>query len=98
MIALNVVIYLVTVAQGTGINNPGGGLFFDWVLFGPAIADGGWWRLLTSAFLHGSLIHIAMNMFVLYIVGSAVESTSARFATSGSTSSPASPAPRVRSS
>ena len=73
MIALNVVIYLVTVAQGAGINSPGGSLFFDWVLFGPAIADGGWWRLLTSAFLHGSLIHIAMNMFVLYVVGSAVE-------------------------
>jgi len=73
MIALNVVIYLVTVAQGAGINSPGGGLFFDWVLFGPAVADGGWWRLLTSAFLHGSIIHIAMNMFVLYIVGSAVE-------------------------
>src|SRR5262245_63418188 len=73
LIGLNVLIYLVTLAQGSCINNPGVDIFFDWALFGPAVADGGWWRLLTSAFLHGSLIHISLNMIVLYMVGSSVE-------------------------
>ena len=31
------------------------------------------WQLLTSAFLHGGLAHIALNMFALYSFGSMVE-------------------------
>ncbi len=31
------------------------------------------WQLLTYAFLHGSLTHLAFNMFALYMFGSAVE-------------------------
>jgi membrane associated rhomboid family serine protease len=31
------------------------------------------WQLLTYAFLHGSLMHLAFNMFALYMFGSAVE-------------------------
>ena len=37
-----------------------------WVGFQP-------WQLLTSAFLHGSLLHIALNMFALWMFGSEVE-------------------------
>jgi rhomboid family protein len=31
------------------------------------------WQLLTYAFLHGNLFHIAFNMFALYMFGSAIE-------------------------
>jgi len=31
------------------------------------------WQLLTYAFLHGSLLHLAFNMFALYMFGSAIE-------------------------
>jgi membrane associated rhomboid family serine protease len=31
------------------------------------------WQLLTSAFLHGGVAHIALNMFALYMFGSMVE-------------------------
>ncbi len=73
LVAINVVIYLITAAQGGGLNAPGGKLFNNWVLFGPAVANGDWWRLFTSAFLHASLIHIGFNMYFLWFVGSAVE-------------------------
>ena len=31
------------------------------------------WRLLTYSFVHGSIIHLLMNMYSLYILGSALE-------------------------
>jgi membrane associated rhomboid family serine protease len=73
LLAVNVFIYVITAAQGAGLNSPGGSLFNDWLLYGPAVANGDWWRLITSAFLHGSLLHIAFNMYFLWFVGSAVE-------------------------
>ena len=73
LIGLNVLIYVITCVQGSGINSPGGSLYAKWVLFGPAVANGDWWRLITSAFLHASILHIAFNMYFLWFVGSAVE-------------------------
>ena len=73
LLALNVAVYLVTASQGGGLNTPGGRIFEKWLLFGPAVANGEWWRLFTSAFLHANLIHIAFNMYFLWFVGSAVE-------------------------
>jgi rhomboid protease GluP len=34
---------------------------------------GQWWRLVTAGFLHGGLLHIAMNSWVLFDVGAQVE-------------------------
>jgi membrane associated rhomboid family serine protease len=73
LVALNVIVYLITVAQGSGINSPGGSLFYKWALFGPAVANGDWWRLITAAFLHAGIWHIAVNMYALWWLGSAVE-------------------------
>ena len=41
--------------------------------FGPYTAEGDWWRLLTSMFLHGGLIHLAFNMWALSSFGRVVE-------------------------
>jgi membrane associated rhomboid family serine protease len=38
------------------------------------VGDGEYWRLLTGIFLHASLIHIALNGYALWIIGSVVES------------------------
>ncbi len=73
LIAFNVVIYLVTVAQGIGVNQPGGRLFGEFALYGPLVADGDWWRLITAAFLHASLLHIGFNMLALWWVGGPLE-------------------------
>ncbi|MFN2468876.1 MAG: rhomboid family intramembrane serine protease [Gaiellaceae bacterium] len=81
LFGINVAVYLVTVYQGAGINDPGGRYFFDGALIGPLIATGDWWRLGTSAFLHASLLHIIFNMLALWWLGSIVETYlgSARF-------------------
>ena len=39
----------------------------------PVIMEGQWWRVVTAGFLHGGLMHIAMNMWVLMDLGAQVE-------------------------
>jgi membrane associated rhomboid family serine protease len=90
LIAVNVLVYLVTVAQGAGINDPGGSLFNDWALvirgqiLTPTgiefvgVAEGEWWRLVTAAFLHANLIHLGMNMLGLWWFGAPVEAALGR--------------------
>jgi membrane associated rhomboid family serine protease len=73
LIGINVAIYLLTASQGAGFNAPGGRLFDRFFLAGPLVADGGWWRLLTAMFLHASLLHIAFNMYALWVIGTPVE-------------------------
>ena len=74
LVAVNVLVYLVTVYQGAGISAPGGGLFSDGALVGALIyTDGEWYRLVTAMFLHASLLHLAFNMLALYWLGTVVE-------------------------
>ncbi|MGY1864566.1 MULTISPECIES: rhomboid family intramembrane serine protease [Nocardia] len=71
LIAINSVIYALTAAQAKSLmdNQRGSALFLDWVLWAPAVADGEWWRVLGSGFLHYGPIHLLLNMFALYVVG-----------------------------
>ena len=39
----------------------------------PGVADGAWWQLVTSGFTHVALLHIAFNMFALYVLGPQLE-------------------------
>lgn len=74
LIAINVAVYLLTVAQGGGgFSSPGGSLFNKTVLYGPFVAHGDWWRLVTAMFLHASLLHIGFNMYALWVIGRIVE-------------------------
>lgn len=42
-------------------------------LWSPAVAAGEYYRLITSAFMHNGLVHIAFNMFALYVLGPPLE-------------------------
>ena len=50
-----------------------GALFRDGALFGPAVAAGDWWRLVTYGFLHAGLLHIGFNMLLLWLFGRELE-------------------------
>ncbi len=41
---------------------------------GPSIRAGEYYRLLTGMFLHGNILHLGLNCYSLYIVGSQIES------------------------
>jgi len=41
--------------------------------YNPYLAAGQWWRLVTAGFLHGGLLHILMNSYVLFDLGVQVE-------------------------
>lgn len=74
IIGVCVVVFLAEMAQGVGVSGTGGSsLISDGALYGPAVADGEWWRLITSSFLHAGLIHLAFNMYLLWLLGSALE-------------------------
>jgi len=72
LVGLNVAVFLVTAAQG-GVLGRGGDLQSRLALFGPAVAQGQWYRLVTSGFVHYGLIHIAFNMLLLYRFGEMIE-------------------------
>lgn len=74
LIALNVIVYLVEIASGPGgLSNPSGKLIFDYGLFGPSVAEGEWYRLVTGGFLQAGLSHIGFNMVALYFLGRLLE-------------------------
>lgn len=68
LIGLTVAIFGVQLLVGIGTVAEDYGMWpFGIVLYGQ------WWRLLTAAFLHGSILHIAFNMYVLFALGPTLE-------------------------
>lgn len=41
--------------------------------YGPAIREGQYWRLVTSMFLHGGIVHLALNGWALFQIGALLE-------------------------
>jgi membrane associated rhomboid family serine protease len=50
---------------------PGGHVF-------PGIDDGGYYRLITAMFIHYGLLHLLMNMYVLWVLGRQLEAALGR--------------------
>ncbi|MGI8880735.1 MAG: rhomboid family intramembrane serine protease [Jatrophihabitans sp.] len=88
LIGINVAVFVAMVASGTGFLNGQPSLLFTqfadvpgqlFVVHGSTItqeggiAHGEWYRLVTSMFLHFGIVHLGLNMYVLYAIGPAVE-------------------------
>jgi membrane associated rhomboid family serine protease len=74
LIGLCVAAYVVEVAGGSGgLRGATGSISVDFGLFAAGVADGEPYRIITSAFLHAGIFHLAINMFALYILGTILE-------------------------
>jgi membrane associated rhomboid family serine protease len=74
LIALNVVAYLLEVSSAGGGFSVGiNSVSIDFGLFGPSVAEGEWYRLVTAGFLHVNLLHIGFNMLLLFMLGRLLE-------------------------
>jgi membrane associated rhomboid family serine protease len=80
LIVANVAVYLITLtAPRATLNDPGQGaaskgVFYHWQLLPQFVHDNDWYyELLSSAFLHASVLHIASNMIALAFIGPALE-------------------------
>ena len=76
IIGLNVAMFAVEVLVG------GPGMLFApntlklynlGALYPWAVAAGQWWRLITAMFLHAGVLHIALNMWALWLFGTLIE-------------------------
>jgi membrane associated rhomboid family serine protease len=85
LIAVNVIAFL---AEGSSVmsfsGEPSGSVYLKGALLGSnaspflagqGVAHGQLWRIVSSGFLHESLIHIGFNMYVLYVLGRMLEPT-----------------------
>lgn len=76
IVAINVVVFIADGALSGGGFSLGGGsgpLSEAGAVYGPAVAAGEWWRLITGAFLHLGLLHIGFNMYALWLFGPIIE-------------------------
>ena len=85
LIAVNLFAFLVTLFRGGSLSSGGGDVTIDFGLVGygrvlsafsidyVGIAEGEWWRMFTGGFLHAGFIHLAFNMFLLWMLGSQLE-------------------------
>ena len=80
LVAMNVAIYVVS-SLGAGLTEPSFQVQLDFALIGQGlssegllgVAEGEWYRLISGGFLHGSLLHLGFNMYVLWILGKQLE-------------------------
>jgi membrane associated rhomboid family serine protease len=82
LIAVNVAVFLLELATGGSLNGRGSTIYEKGVLVSTAydssghlvgVAHGEWWRLVTAAFLHYGIFHLAVNMYSLWFVGQTLE-------------------------
>ena len=68
LIAINVLLYVLPILLGY-YNE----IIVRFCMHGPTIRNGEYYRLITGAFLHGSIIHLFLNCYSLYVIGSQIE-------------------------
>lgn len=74
LVALNIIIYCVIVLMEIYDKT-----IIDYGVFGPAIRNGEYYRLLTGMFLHGGIIHLLFNCYALWVIGMQMETYMGKF-------------------
>jgi membrane associated rhomboid family serine protease len=84
LVATNVGVFVLSVLVGGGSlgRGRGGDLVAEGGVHTAAVAGGEWYRLVTAGFLHRGVLHLVLNMLLLYALGRMLEPAigSGRFA------------------
>ncbi len=72
LIVINVVVAVATASLGFGVNH--NKLYFDWALAdGPVAISHDYYRLVTAGFEHVNIVHLGLNMYLLWFLGQMLE-------------------------
>ena len=66
LVGCNVAVWLASLLGGDRF-------LIDYGLWGPFVAGGEWYRIITSGFLHDGVFHLGFNCFALWIMGRSLE-------------------------
>ncbi len=66
LIAINIIVFILSYVLGIIDTS-------DFSMNIAAVRNGEFWRLITSAFFHGGIIHLVCNMYSLYVLGTQLE-------------------------
>lgn len=74
VVALNVGVWLLNLLDGMSPLQPETADLFRWGASSASavVRDGEYWRLVTATVLHGGLLHLALNMYALWVAGTQV--------------------------
>ncbi|WP_374964986.1 rhomboid family intramembrane serine protease [Lysinibacillus sp. RS5] len=78
LIAINLVLYVITILPGIGTLVINYGIQVNFL-----VENGEWWRIFSAMFLHANFSHVFFNMFSLFLFGPELEKIAgkARFIT-----------------
>ncbi|MCT4625211.1 MAG: rhomboid family intramembrane serine protease, partial [Schleiferiaceae bacterium] len=79
IIDINLIVYILMLIVGVPVIGANAYDLMEWGANRRAETLGGeWWRLLTSMFVHGNIMHILMNLFAIGLISSELESAIGR--------------------
>jgi len=74
LIGINILIFLGTALAAGGVLGANTQVLLDWgANYAPLTMHGEWWRIITCTFLHVSVMHIGLNMWILFRSGPFIE-------------------------